>query len=501
MRQFIFTNTDGYYEEGYTDGSGVVRSCDSGLAVGDLVMESESISNGVDKVTSNSDKRSVIGYCIGKPTTTTAEILLAGEIDGLSGLIKGEKVYLGTDGTFTTTKPTKGYVHILGQAIEVSKIDFDPGNTKIKIYKPGFNFPLSYTNIVPANLPSNASIGNMDMDGNTLVIGSGKEKFYVFTYDSATKTWTQEAEISNPETSTDYFGIYVRISGNTIIASAHGFDANGYSNNGRTYIYTRSGTTWTLKTHVDGPNQDNSFSNDSFEVYNNIIVIGYAEEDYNGDTHRGVVRLYTFDGSSCTLEQTFIGDAAQYKLGAGGISIDGNRMIISAYYKQKVQIYDYNGTSWVLSTTLVGPNGGSFGYRASLNGNNLIIGANMLYDGAIHPGGMYIYNYDGSSWNGTLFYASDKQDYDYFGSYVSIYGDNAVVGAKYADPNGNYSGKAYIYEYNGTTWVESQIINGVAANDELGHYVLATDSHIFVSAIHSAITVNNGGEIRDYKNS
>ena len=131
MKQFIFTNTDGYYEEGVVDGHGETRACDASLAPGDLVCESSSITNGVDKVTSNAETRSVIGWVISKPTSTTAEILFKGVITGLSGLTKTGKVYLSDTGGFTDTIPSSDYMHILGHAIDTDKIDFDPSNIKV----------------------------------------------------------------------------------------------------------------------------------------------------------------------------------------------------------------------------------------------------------------------------------------------------------------------------------------------------------------------------------
>jgi hypothetical protein len=135
MKQFIFINTDGYYEEGAVDGHGETRACDASLAPGDLVCESSSITNGVDKVTSNAETRSVIGYVTNKPTTTTAEILFQGTISGTFGLTKAGKVYLSDTGGFTDTIPASGYLKTLGQAIDADTIDFDPSITKVKIYE------------------------------------------------------------------------------------------------------------------------------------------------------------------------------------------------------------------------------------------------------------------------------------------------------------------------------------------------------------------------------
>ena len=133
IKKFLFVNQDGYYEEGTVEGLISTFNCDASLNAGDLVMVSSTITDGVDKVVDNNDVRSVIGWVYDKPTTTTAGVLTKGVIDNLSGLTKAGKVFLTTSGTFGSTMPTTGYLHILGHAVDPDTIDFDPVNTKIKL--------------------------------------------------------------------------------------------------------------------------------------------------------------------------------------------------------------------------------------------------------------------------------------------------------------------------------------------------------------------------------
>ena len=131
--KFLYVNDDGYYEEGYVEGIFGTRDCDSSLSVGDLVTESLSITNGVDKVIDNNSTRSVIGWVFDKPTSITATILYKGVITGLSGLEQAGKVFLSDTGSFTSTKPLSGYLHLLGHAFAADQIEFNPVNTKIKL--------------------------------------------------------------------------------------------------------------------------------------------------------------------------------------------------------------------------------------------------------------------------------------------------------------------------------------------------------------------------------
>jgi hypothetical protein len=100
--------------------------CLASLNVGDLVYDSTSIDNGVDKVTSNSLARIVTGVCIEKTSSTTAKILKEGRISGFSALTKGKPVFLGTDGLPTTTYPTTGVRQVLGSSSATGTLYFNP---------------------------------------------------------------------------------------------------------------------------------------------------------------------------------------------------------------------------------------------------------------------------------------------------------------------------------------------------------------------------------------
>ena len=50
--------------------------------------------------------------------------------------------------------------------------------------------------------------------------------------------------------------------------------------------------------------------------------------------------------------------------------------------------------------------------------------------------------------------ASDGAVGDYFGYSVAIDGNTAVIGAVYDDDNGNNSGSAYVFRFDGSNWTQ-----------------------------------------------
>ena len=82
-------------------------------------------------------------------------------------------------------------------------------------------------------------------------------------------------------------------------------------------------------------------------------------------------------------------------------------------------------------------------------------------------GSAYIFAYNGTAWNEEAkITANDGAAYDLFGYSVSISGDYTIVSACGDDDNGNLSGSAYIFEYNGTAWNEQAKIT--ASDGEKG---------------------------------
>lgn len=62
--------------------------------------------------------------------------------------------------------------------------------------------------------------------------------------------------------------------------------------------------------------------------------------------------------------------------------------------------------------------------------------------------------------------ASDGANADHFGSAVAIAGNYAIVGAPFHDTNGNIGeGKAYVFHYNGLSWVQHSILTGLINQD------------------------------------
>lgn len=107
--------------------------CETTASVGDFV-HLDPFNN--QKVLVSSDNTSVyqtIGIIETKPDTQLAEVLILGVIGGFTSLARAQSVFLGTSGEATTTKPTTGYLHILGIAVSDTEVLITPNRIRTKL--------------------------------------------------------------------------------------------------------------------------------------------------------------------------------------------------------------------------------------------------------------------------------------------------------------------------------------------------------------------------------
>lgn len=188
----------------------------------------------------------------------------------------------------------------------------------------------------------------------------------------------------------------------------------------------------------------------SFNDDGTILAVGepYGNNDY------GSVYIYRrnspFTEAEIITQNTYITSSFGWSVKLNGA---GDRIIIGGHTSGDgvVWIYDYDGTSWVLNTTLEGNIGTheNFGYSVTMNyiGNIVAIGAPGF---AISNQNVYIYeNTSGTSWS--LISNFTKSGNVYFGYSLDINDDGTVL-AVGEIIRLNFSGKIYIYKYQSGSW-------------------------------------------------
>jgi hypothetical protein len=177
------------------------------------------------------------------------------------------------------------------------------------------------------------------------------------------------------------------------------------------------------------------------------------------------------------------------------VSISGDYAIIGTPFDDdkgvssgSAYIFKRDGTTWSQEAKLTASDGNEydyFGTSVSIYSNYAIVGAIGDEDEGAYSGSAYIFKYDGTTWSQQAkLTASDGAAFDYFGNSVSIYGNYAIVGAFLDNEKGVDSGSAYIFKYDGATWSEEQKLTASDGNerDHFGSSVSLSGDYAIVGA-------------------
>ena len=306
-------------------------------------------------------------------------------------------------------------------------------------------------------------------------------------------TWNQQAKIVASDGAVhDLFGNSVSISGDYAIVGAY-YDGD---NSGSAYIFKRDGTTWSQQAKItasDGAAGDH-FGN-SVSILGDYAIVA-AHWDADNGYHSGSAYIFKRDGSSWNQQAKIVAsDGAAGDLFGNSVSISGDYAIVGAYYDDdrgdesgSAYIFKRDGTTWNQQSKITasdGVAGSYFGISDSISGEYAIVGAFGDDDNGSWSGSAYIFKRNGTTWSQhAKIMASDGEMDDWFGISVSISGDHVIVGACGDDDNGYHSGSAYIYKRDGTTWSQQAKITASdgAADDGFGWPAFISGDYVIVGA-------------------
>jgi hypothetical protein len=172
--------------------------------------------------------------------------------------------------------------------------------------------------------------------------GSNAGSAYVFTLSGS--TWSQQAKIQASSSASDeLFGLSVDIStdGNTVAIGS--MDDTGGTDVGAAYVFTRSGTSWTQQDKIQDSNKAasdgfgaNYFGRGvSLSGSGNVLVVGASGDDDNG-SNSGSTFVFTRSGSTWSLSKKIAtSDAAAGDENGWAVAVDKNGdTLLTASYKQ-----------------------------------------------------------------------------------------------------------------------------------------------------------------------
>jgi hypothetical protein len=153
-----------------------------------------------------------------------------------------------------------------------------------------------------------------------------------------------------------------------------------------------------------------------------------------------------------------------------GYSLDlsAERAVVGAYRDDdngsnsgSVYVYRLDGDNWIQEAKLSASDGEMsdwFGWSVAIAGETIVVGTTGSTDAGDWTGSAYIFHYDGTSWTEQTKLLADGTGYywEEFGFDVAISsdGNTVLIGANKANDNGFKSGSAYIFRYDGSDWIQ-----------------------------------------------
>jgi murein DD-endopeptidase MepM/ murein hydrolase activator NlpD len=234
----------------------------------------------------------------------------------------------------------------------------------------------------------------------------------------------------------------------------------------------------------------------SVSISGDYAIVGAYGVGLYGESP-GSAYIFKRDGHNW-IEQTKLlaSDGSKQDFFGGSVSISGDYAIVGAYGDDNADcfgsayIFKRTGDAWIEQIKILpsdGINNSHFGNTVSISGDYAIVGDRYARYRGYQSGSAYIFRRDGDSWIEHIkLLPFDIGEWDEFGSSVSISGDYAIVGAIGANSDDSEisSGAAYIFKREGVTWVEQAKIlaSDGTKYDYFGSSVSISGEYIIVGA-------------------
>lgn len=127
----------------------------------------------------------------------------------------------------------------------------------------------------------------------------------------------------------------------------------------------------------------------------------------------------------------------------------------------------------------------SFGFSVSISGSMAAVGAPDDDDNGTGSGSVYVFNYDGSEWvEDAKLTPDDGEADDRFGYSVAVYPGYVVVGAPFEDDGGSNAGAVYIFSGGSKSWTQQAKLTAEDASENavFGNAVAIEDTWAIVGA-------------------
>ena len=240
----------------------------------------------------------------------------------------------------------------------------------------------------------------------------------------------------------DAFGFSAAIDSKTVLIGASKVDIDGVTDAGAAYVYVLGDNGWHQQAKLVA---DPAFAEDTLggnvALKNNVAMLGVMRRDDKGKDSGAVV---SFERESNAWKQNQIFTAPDAKPGDAfgqSIALTENFLVIGAPRSDALgndagaaYIYKRENDSWCYQTKITASDGAAgdlFGISVAIDGNTILVGADLDDEKAENAGAVYVYVLERNKWKQEAkLMASDGGETDIFGVRVALSENTALVSAR-----------------------------------------------------------------------
>ena len=288
----------------------------------------------------------------------------------------------------------------------------------------------------------------------------------VYIYEIYGLKWSLEKEFRTY--ANDGLGSGVAISNNYAIIGACYEDQNSTKNSGVVYMLSRNENSWDLQCKINAPDMTaNAVFGRSVSICNNQIIVG-APGDGGLKSYNSAYIFVANNDNWILQEKLTASDLNDDSYFGNKVSIFNNYAIVSA--RNSVYFYFYDGNNWLEHS--------KFSFDRIYSMPSVSITNNYAIVGFSNHA--YIYELKNDIWTNVCTFSIASTSV--YPGFVSIFNEYAAIGERLASYKGTHSGAVCIYQRIKDSWQRQAIITASDTNehDNFGSYVSITNNNVIV---------------------
>lgn len=307
----------------------------------------------------------------------------------------------------------------------------------------------------------------------------------------------------------DSFGRAVSLWGDRALVTSV-FDDGIGADSGSAYIFERQGGIWSLARKLVASDEADSdrFGHDG-AIHDDTAIVATR---YDQDAGYGTGAVYVFERQGGLWAETAKLVASPMQSGAffgQAVDIGVDEIVVGASLedgfifpnKGAVHVFRLLAGVWTGTQTLFASDASAnarFGEDLAMDGGTLVVGARSESEKAPSAGAAYVYESIGGVWTETQkLTAGDPESGALFGVYVAVSGDVIAVGAPQEDALGTDTGAVYVFEREGSSWVQTaKLLPDTSTPSSFGFVELSGNTLLVGASRDPALGVASGAVYR-----